>query len=107
MKKLNLSLVSIIVAILIIASAGAVIFFGVADYSDSYSKNRVDDIRETVLGYVAQCYALEGAYPPDLNYLEQNYGLQLNEDKYIYHYEMFATNILPDVQVFAIERASD
>ena len=107
MKKVNLSLISIIVAILIITAAGVVVFIGVENYNCSYQDSRTDEIRDTVLSYVAQCYALEGKYPPDLKYLEQNYGLQLNEDKYRYHYEKFASNILPDVQVFAKERISD
>ena len=107
MKKINLSFLSIIVAVLVIAIAGGIIFFSIDDYTDNYDDKKLEEVRDTVISYVAQCYALEGSYPPDLEYLEENYGLQLNEDKYIYHYEMFASNILPDVQIFAKERISD
>lgn len=48
---------------------------------------------------VMQCYALEGAYPPSLQYLEDNYGLIINEDKYVYLYEPVAGNIHPIIGV--------
>lgn len=48
---------------------------------------------------VMQCYALEGAYPPSLQYLEENYGLIINENKYVYLYEPVAGNIHPIIGV--------
>ena len=48
---------------------------------------------------VVSCYALEGRYPPDVAYLQKQYGLQVNEDKYIVHYEIFAENIMPEITV--------
>ena len=48
---------------------------------------------------VVSCYALEGRYPPDVAYLQEQYGLQLNEEKYIVHYEVFAENIMPEITV--------
>jgi hypothetical protein len=48
---------------------------------------------------VSQCYALEGAYPPDLQYLVDNYGLILDERHYVYLYEIVAGNIHPIVGV--------
>jgi len=48
---------------------------------------------------VMQCYALEGAYPPDLDYLAQNYGLILHTDQYVYQYEIVGSNIHPVIGV--------
>jgi hypothetical protein len=48
---------------------------------------------------VSQCYALEGAYPPDLQYLVDNYGLILDEQSFVYLYEIVAGNIHPIVGV--------
>ena len=48
---------------------------------------------------VRQCYALEGAYPPDLQYLADNYGLLLHEDRYVYLYEAVGGNIPPIIKV--------
>ena len=45
---------------------------------------------------------LEGSYPETYGYLRDNYGLQIDEDRFIVHYEIFASNIMPDITV--IER---
>ncbi len=107
MKNISLAQACLLVAVLIMVIVGLIIFTSIDHFADSYTGNRAAEVRNTVVSYVAQCYALEGAYPPDLAYLEDRYGLQLDEDKYIYHYEMFATNIFPDIQVFVIEKAGD
>ncbi len=107
MKKISLSLISIIVAVLIIAAASALIFVSVNNYSSSYSEKKLKEVKLSVLSYTVQCYALEGKYPPDLDYLHDNYGLQLERDKFIYHYEMFASNILPDIKILAKEKAGE
>ena len=44
------------------------------------------------------CYAAEGIYPPTLDYLTEHYGVQI-EDKYIVFYEIFASNLMPDITV--------
>jgi len=46
-----------------------------------------------------QCYAIEGAYPPDVAYLEQNYGVLIDHEKYFVYYEAYGENIMPDVVV--------
>lgn len=56
-------------------------------------------IRETVLRAAAQCYAVEGAYPPSLSYLEENYHLIINHRDFIVSYDAFASNLPPDVRV--------
>ena len=100
MKKMRLPFICIIVAVLVIAVAGGITLISLQDVGSHYSDTRLAEIKSTVLSCVAQCYALEGRYPPDLGYLENNYGLRLDTDRYLYHYEMFASNIFPDVQVF-------
>ena len=48
---------------------------------------------------VAACYATEGFYPPDLSYLREHYGLQIDESRYRVFYEVFAPNIMPEITV--------
>lgn len=45
------------------------------------------------------CYAAEGVYPPDLAYLQQHYGLQIDSGRYLVHYEIFADNLMPQITV--------
>lgn len=46
-----------------------------------------------------QCYVVEGVYPPSLSYLEEHYGLRVNTEDYYVVYNIFASNIPPDIQV--------
>ena len=45
------------------------------------------------------CYAAEGVYPPDLDYLRDHYGLQIDEERYTVKYSVFAENLMPDFTV--------
>ncbi len=60
---------------------------------------------ETALRRAAvACYAAEGFYPPDVSYLETHYGLQYDADTYWVHYEVFASNLMPDITVIEKDR---
>lgn len=50
------------------------------------------------------CYAVEGRYPPDLEYLKEHYGLQINEESYTVVYDVFAPNLMPDITVLEREK---
>lgn len=56
-------------------------------------------LRAAVLEAAMQCYAIEGAYPPNLEYLQDNYGLVVNRQSYAITYEAFASNVMPAVKV--------
>lgn len=45
------------------------------------------------------CYAAEGVYPPDLEYLKEHYGLQVDEARYTVHYLAIAENLMPDITI--------
>ncbi len=50
------------------------------------------------------CYAAEGIYPPDLDYLTEHYGIQIDEEKYFVHYESIAENLMPEIAVISQEQ---
>ena len=56
-------------------------------------------IRDAVRKSALQCYVVEGFYPPDLAYLQDHYGLQVNTDDYYVVYDAFASNVPPTVSV--------
>ena len=45
------------------------------------------------------CYAVEGVYPPNLDYLKEHYGIQVDEERYTVVYTAFAENLMPDITV--------
>lgn len=65
--------------------------------------NQEQQIEDIIRQYAVYCYAQEGAYPVDLKYLQDNYGLIINEKQYDYYYDIFASNVMPDIVVTAKE----
>ena len=49
------------------------------------------------------CYAVEGAYPDDVEYLRTHYGLAYDQDRYMVRYSAFASNLLPEIYVTEVE----
>lgn len=50
------------------------------------------------------CYAAEGVYPPNLDYLKEHYGLQIDEEAYVVYYDIFAENLMPDITVLEVKK---
>lgn len=73
--------------------------FSMKNYDYSDKELGAEQIEKIIRHYATTCYALEGSYPSNLEYLQKNYGLILNNDLYTYHYDAFASNILPDIKV--------
>ena len=48
---------------------------------------------------ITACYALEGAYPPNINYLVENYGLTYDSTEYFIDYQYIGSNLRPDVTI--------
>ncbi len=75
-------------------------FCGVVDKLTSASDGaELELVRNAVKNAALTCYAVEGAYPDDLDYLRQNYGLGYNEERYQVYYDAFASNVMPEIQV--------
>lgn len=47
----------------------------------------------------AACYAAEGVYPRDLEYLSERYGVQIDDERYRVYYTVIAQNLMPDITV--------
>ena len=51
---------------------------------------------------IVTCYAVEGRYPPSLDYIDANYGVSVDETRYAVFYDVFAANVMPTVRVTRI-----
>lgn len=49
-----------------------------------------------------QCYALEGFYPTDLDYLKEHYGVTVDGNRYWVDYQFVASNLMPDIVVLPL-----
>ena len=82
----------ILTALVLLLVLGVVFTVVFAAKSDTNRENAAAAIRRTVENSARQCYVIEGVYPPDLKYLEDNYGLQINTDDFYVQYEIYASN---------------
>ena len=80
------------------------IFFGAMGNlnADSGEQSR-RQLEETLRRAAVACYAAEGIYPPDLTYLEEHYGIQVDETRSTVDYTVFASNLMPDITVLENE----
>ena len=97
-KRKEISLVPLFLAAIAIILILVWLVFGRSSGKD-LSEESASAIREAVVRSAHQCYIVEGAYPPDLAYLEDNYGLQVNTRDFYVNYEAFASNLPPQVKV--------
>ena len=67
--------------------------------SNSQQSAESEIVRQSIKDAAINCYAVEGAYPDDLEYLRENYMLAYNEDRYFVTYESFSSNHIPDIYV--------
>ena len=56
-------------------------------------------VTDAVHNAAVTCYAVEGAYPDDLEYLRSHYGLAYDQSRYMVRYSAFASNLLPEIYV--------
>jgi hypothetical protein len=78
----------------------AIILTGLAQTAESSRAEGLRLLEESIRRAVAECYALEGRYPDSTEYIEKHYGVIIDKSRYIVHYELFASNIMPDIAVF-------
>ena len=83
------------------AAAGALLCFAVAlnSLSDGRSAEDLRQLEESLRRGCVACYAAEGVYPPDLEYLQTHYGVQIDQRRYLVYYTAFAENLMPDITV--------
>ena len=61
---------------------------------------------ESVRNAAVQCYALEGAYATNLQYLIDNYGIRPDTSHFVVHYLYLGDNLLPDITVLPYSGAN-
>lgn len=72
---------------------------GIGSVSESTLCKQQESLETALERSISQCYAVEGSYPPSLEYLEQHYGLLYDEDSFFIDYAYYGSNLLPEVTV--------
>lgn len=72
---------------------------GTLMFSKKADARGAEALRDAIRRASVQCYAIEGRYPPNVEYLEENYGIQIDKKRYDVFYSGFASNFMPDITV--------
>ena len=102
MKKRENGLMCVLRGLLLpVVAVVALLWFAAAVDSLNTGRSEEDmrQLEETLRRGCVACYAAEGAYPTDLAYLKEHYGVQIDEERYYVHYYAFAENLMPDITV--------
>lgn len=92
----------LLIPVLFFAALVLFLLFGVGSVSSTMESEQLKSVEQAVRRTVAQCYALEGSYPPSIDYLTQHYGLLTDNTKYVIHYQQLGGNLMPQISVFPI-----
>ena len=80
----------------------AVFLGGVQSTAKSEEEEALRAVNESISRAVLSCYSIEGRYPATFDYLKENYGLSVDESRYVVFYQIYASNIMPDIDVLEI-----
>lgn len=75
---------------------------GFLSIQDRTSIHEKESLQKALYRGMMECYALEGYYPSDIDYLINNYHIIYNQDRFDIQYEVIASNIMPNITI--IER---
>ena len=89
----------------LLAVGAALLFFflGLSNLEDGHREEGKKQLEQAIRRSAVACYATEGIYPPNLEYLEEYYGIQIDESRYTVIYDAFAENLMPDITVLEKE----
>lgn len=89
----------LVVSVAVFCALIALFWFGFGNAAGGNEEQNLKVTRAAVQKAIVSCYAMEGAYPPDVKYLEDHYGVVINHRKYVVSYELTGSNIMPSFEV--------
>ena len=84
---------------LVFAAVLWVVLLAIRDAGSAADAQGLRLARESLQRAVLECYAAEGVYPESYEYLKEHYAVRLDERRYVVHYEVFASNLMPSITV--------
>ncbi len=72
---------------------------GLGNLSRGQADEDIQRLEAAIRRAAVACYAAEGFYPADLDYLIDRYGLQIDSSRYSVSYVAIGENLMPDITV--------
>jgi hypothetical protein len=87
------------ISVLIFALILVMFLFAVEYTGKSQIEKQQESLEVAIARDIVQCYAIEGQYPPTLEYMEEHYGLTYDKNTFFVDYQPIAANLYPDYTV--------
>lgn len=100
-RRYKRGFVSIIATGVLFVVVIIVFSLGTASLSGSTDSEGLGATQQAIERAAVLCYATEGFYPPGLSYLEEHYGVQIDESRYLVRYEATGSNLMPTIRVLS------
>jgi uncharacterized protein (DUF4213/DUF364 family) len=91
-----------ILPVLFTVSVMVLIVSGLRQTESSSSAEGLRILEDSIRRAVIASYAIEGRYPDSIEYIEANFGIHVDRNRFVVHYSIFASNILPEIRVIAL-----
>ena len=88
-----------VLGLLLFAAVAAWMIRGVGEAAQVSDREALRMAQQAVRQAAVSCYALQGAYPATYEDLKSSSGVAVDEEKYVVFYEIFASNIMPEITV--------
>ncbi len=98
-REINFTPVKLALLIAVMVLAVFCLYKGVQKMEKGQQAESVKQLDSSIRKAVLTCYATEGVYPPTVDYLKQNYGIQIDEERFAVFYEVFGDNIMPEITI--------
>jgi hypothetical protein len=81
--------------------------WGTGGISGTVTEKQAQFVADSVRRSAVQCYAIEGSFPSTeegVGYLRDNYGLTVDEKRYVVYYESLGQNLIPQIRVIPLSQ---
>lgn len=95
MSAMRKRVISAVLAVL----ALCLFLHGVSRVEEGADREGLHQLEQALRQAAVACYAEEGIYPPNVEYLCSHYGVLVDEQRYTVIYENFADNLMPEILV--------
>lgn len=95
-KKIRLPIIAFIILFFIF-------FDAIVSVDENTAIRQQELATQSLQRSITQCYAIEGTYPPSLEYIKEHYGLTYDESLLFIDYKFIGSNIYPDITIINLE----
>lgn len=79
------------------------IIYWILQVDDMNTQKQYDSLETALMHDIVHCYAVEGTYPPSLDYIIEHYGLIYDQSLFYVDYQPIGSNIYPDYEIIVLK----